>query len=499
MSEPVFSWPSEPTPVATVVVFGYLVVALTLGIVAGRRGGGGVADFVAGDRAFGPVVMYFVMGATIFSAYALLGTPQRVVAKGSDAFYILAYGAVGFVPVFFFGAKVRRIGARQSFVTQAELLGARFGSRFVTGAMGISTLVAFLPYMVIQLKGAGMVMHAVTGWSPIVGAVIVYAVVTTYVVLGGVRGVGWTNVLQGIGMLVVVWGLGLWIPAKLYGGVGEMFDRVLARAPELLTLPGPGPTSPSQYSAEILVSILGFSMWPQIFMKCFTARSARLVQLSAVLYPTFLFFLVPLLFIGYAAALEGGPADDTVLLWIMAHPALGDTSLVFAFLAFAILAASMSTGDALLHAGGSILVRDVIVGGLQRPLPERDQTRVMRGAVVALAVAAVVTLRFVGETSVVDLLLLAYAIPIQFLPITLAGIYWRRANRAGAAWGLGVGLGTVAALFTAKLVAPGLHGLLNPMDLQIGVLGGAANVLALVTATLLTPPMPAAHLKRFEL
>ncbi|MGB1700001.1 MAG: hypothetical protein ACPHRO_08620, partial [Nannocystaceae bacterium] len=71
-------------PVAATVVFGYLGVALVLGVLAGRRGGGGVTDFVAGDRAFGPVLMYFVMGATVFSAYALLGTPQRVVAKGSD-------------------------------------------------------------------------------------------------------------------------------------------------------------------------------------------------------------------------------------------------------------------------------------------------------------------------------------------------------------------------------------------------------------------------------
>ena len=210
------------------------------------------------------------------------------------------------------------------------------------------------------------------------------------------------------------------------------------------------------------MSILGFSMWPQIFMKCFTARSARLVQLSAVLYPTFLFFLVPLIFIGYSAALEGGPADDTVLLWMLSHPGLGDTTLIFAFLAFAILAASMSTGDALLHAGGSILVRDVIVGGLRRPLPEQGQTRVMRGAVVGLALGAVFLLQWIGDTSVVDLLLLAYAIPIQFLPITLAGLYWRRANRAGAAWGLGVGLGTVALLFAAKLGAPGLYAALNP-------------------------------------
>ena len=56
------------------IVFGYLAVALLVGVVAGRKGRGGVSDFVAGDRAFGPVVMYFVMGATIFSAYALLST-----------------------------------------------------------------------------------------------------------------------------------------------------------------------------------------------------------------------------------------------------------------------------------------------------------------------------------------------------------------------------------------------------------------------------------------
>ncbi|MCA9635143.1 MAG: hypothetical protein KC420_03805 [Myxococcales bacterium] len=142
---------------APAVVFGYLAIAAIIGVMAGRRGDGGATDFVAGERGFGPLVMYFVMGATVFSAYALLGTPQRVITKGPDAFYILAYGAVGFAPIFFFGARVRRIGARLGFVTQAELIGARFASRRITGIMGAATLVAFLPYMVIQLKGAGIV------------------------------------------------------------------------------------------------------------------------------------------------------------------------------------------------------------------------------------------------------------------------------------------------------------------------------------------------------
>ncbi|MEM6290468.1 MAG: sodium:solute symporter family protein [Myxococcota bacterium] len=482
------------------VVFGYLALVLVLGVVAGRRGAGGVADFVAGDRAFGPVVMYFVMGATIFSAYALLGTPQRVVAKGSDAFYILAYGAVGFVPVYFFGAKVRRLGASLGCVTQAELVAGRFDSRAVWGLMGLATVLAFVPYLVIQLKGAGMVMAAVTGWDPSVGASVVYAVVITYVVLGGVRGVGWTNVVQGIAMLIVVWGLGLWIPTALYGGVSEMFDVVVAQRPDTLTLPGPGPTTDGQYTAEVLVSILGFSMWPQVFMKCFTARSAKLVQLSAVLYPTFLFFLVPLLFIGYAAVLQGGPADDTVLLWMLERPELGGLGpAAFAFVAFAILAASMSTGDALLHAGGSIFVRDVLVGGFGVSMSEVRQTTAMRGCIVALGVLALVVLQQSEGASVVDLLLLAYAIPIQFLPLVLAGLYWRRANRVAGIAGLSAGVGGAVLLFTLQQVAPAAYAVLNPWNLQIGALAGALNLVVLVGCALSTAPMDEAHLRRYEL
>jgi SSS family solute:Na+ symporter len=509
---------------ATTVVFTYLAITLLVGVLAGRVGKGDTNDFVAGERSFGPVVMYFVIGATIFSAYALLGTPQRVMAKGSDAFYILAYGSVGMVPLFFFGARVRRIGAREGFVTQAELFAARFESPLVSVLMGSFTVISFVPYLVIQLKGAGVVMHAVTGWPPLTGAVIVYAVVLIYVLSGGVRGVGWTNVIQGVAMVVIVWLLGLWIPIKLYGSVSGMFDQVVATHPEYLTLPGPGgQTSPTRYSSEILMSILGFSMWPHVFMKCFTARSARLVQQTVVFYPTFLFFLLPLLFLGFVAVLAGGPADDSVLLWLVdllqgepGHPWL------FAFVAFAVLAASMSTGDALMHAGGSIFVRDVllaiegrpagraVVRGLRRlvlsrpapdvPLRQDDagQTRVIRVTIVALLVISFVVLESAGGTSIVDLLLLAYAVPIQFLPIVLFGLYWRRANRVGAEVGLSAGLVTVVGMFLLRSQAPALAATLNPLELEIGLIGLVVNVVAMVSFSLAGPRPSDELLRRFE-
>ena len=509
------------------VVFSYLAVALVVGVLAGRKGSGGTDDFVAGERAFGPVVMYFVLGATIFSAYALLGTPERVFSKGSDAFYVLAFGSVGLVPLFFYGARVRRIGAREGFVTQAELLAARFESPALSVMIGLATIVAFVPYLVIQLKGAGIVMQAVTGWSMPAGAALVYAVVLLYVLIGGVRGVGWTNVIQGIVMLIVIWSFGLWLPTKLFGSISGMFDEVLAQHPEYLTLPGPeAKTPPSRYTSEIIMTALGFAMWPHIFMKCFTARSARLVQLSVVFYPTFLFFLLPLFFLGYVAVLTGGPPGDadTVLLWLVDlaqgesfHPAL------FAFVAFAVLAASMSTGDALLHAGGSIMVRDVLLPLASRPrlaallrglrslgrnaeVPDelRDddpgQTRIIRILVVLLALVSLALLSSpAGSTSVVDLLLLAYAIPVQFLPLVMFGLYWKRANGVGARAGLGLGLATVVVLFVLQHTAPQLAAAINPLELELGLIGLVVNTIAMVIFSLASPAPGVALLRRFEL
>lgn len=486
------------------MIFGYLAVVCVMGWLAGRRGSGDVTDYVAGERSFGPLVMYFVLGATMFSAYALVGTPQRVVSSGSDVLYVLAYGSVGLVPIFYVGARVRRLGARLGFVTQAELVGARFESSLVTGLMAAGALIAFLPYLIIQLKAASIVMMQVTGWeSATLSAGVVAAAVTFYVVRGGVRGVGWTNVLQGLAMLAIVWGIGLWIPIKLYGSVAGMFDQVVERSPEYLTLydgqsgAGPKPTSPWRYSSEVIVSALGFAVWPHIFMKCFTAKSARLVQWSVVLYPTFLFFLVPLIFLGYVAVLEGGPATDDVLLWLMRMPELEAGPFAIACMAFAVLAASMSTFDALLHAGASIAIRDIAVRSFGwRPDPHREASAI-RWGVVILCGTALLLLSAAQNMPVFDLLLLGYDFIVQFVPVVYAGLLTPRANRVGAIAGLSAGLTMVALLHATALWAPLVYEILNPLGLNPGLIAVVINALVLALASWWGPAHDRAHLEKF--
>ena len=116
--------------VITIVVSVYLALTLLIGLLAGRKATKGVEGFVAADRRFGVLPMYFIVGGTIFSAFAFLGGPGWAYSQGLAVLYILSYGVLGIAPWYFLGPKAARIGRRRGIVTQAQLVTARFPSRF---------------------------------------------------------------------------------------------------------------------------------------------------------------------------------------------------------------------------------------------------------------------------------------------------------------------------------------------------------------------------------
>ena len=113
----------------------YLLACLVLGILPGRKQSDSAAGYVAGDRTLGLLVMYFITGATIFSAFAFLGGPGWAYKRGVAAFYILGYGALGFLPFYFLGPRAARLGRRYGFITQAEMIAARYQRPAIAGVM----------------------------------------------------------------------------------------------------------------------------------------------------------------------------------------------------------------------------------------------------------------------------------------------------------------------------------------------------------------------------
>ena len=123
----------------------YLVVTLVTGVLSGRTASSSVTGYVAGDRSMNTVFLYFVLGASVFSAFAFLGGPGWAYSRGTAALYIIAYGIAGMVPLYFIGPRVRKLGEKFGFVTQAELLAHRFESRPLSILLAILSIIAFHP------------------------------------------------------------------------------------------------------------------------------------------------------------------------------------------------------------------------------------------------------------------------------------------------------------------------------------------------------------------
>jgi solute:Na+ symporter, SSS family len=476
--------------VATVVAV-YLIAALAIGLRAGRSSTGTVAGYVAADRQFGLLAMYFIIGGTVFSAFSFLGGPGWAYSRGAAVFYLLAYGILGVMPWYYVGPKAARIGRSKGYVTQAQLVTGRFPSRTLQTLMALISVMAFIPYIMLQMSGAGIVISAVTEqhvpfW---LGALLAYGVVVIYVLFGGVSAVGWTNIFEGIIMMVVAWALGLYLPYALYGGIGPMFERLADARPEVLTLPGltagGKPWSWAGYSSAVLASSLGWFVWPHLFMKAFTSRDDKTMRRTVVLFPTFQLFLIPLLLVGFAGILypstPPGGSD-----FIMPHMVMnsGLPAVVIGLFCAGALAASMSTGDALLHGAASIAVEDGVAN--YAVISDHARRRLMQILVLVFGAIAFY-LAVVLRKNLVLLLLTSYGFVDQLAPPVYAAMYWRRATTAGVLAGLFTGLATVLLL--------SMNPELKPFGIHEGICGAVLNAGVLVVVSLLTQKQQREHVQ----
>ena len=472
----------------------YLGLALLLGMLPARFSSRSVAGYVAGDRSLNTVLLYFVLGAAVFSSFAFLGGPGWAYSRGGAAFYILAYGAFGMIPFYFLGPRARRLGARLGFFTQAEIVGHRFESRALQVTVALLSIAALVPYLTLQIKGVGFILSvashgALPEWE---GALIAYGIVTIYVLYSGMLGVSWTSVFMGIAMMTIGWLFGLYLPWKFYGGIGPMFHAIASAHPEMLVPPGLTASGSAWdwwgYSSAIVVSVLGFCCWPHFFMRSMAAKDDRSIKLMVVMYPTMQIFMVPVLIIGFSAVLmfPGIRPSDTVLPFMLQHAGLSPWLVGLA--SAGTLAASMHTGDAIMHAAGTVGVRDGIMPLLKRPLSDVTERLLIR--ILILVITAVAFYFAVdSEVSLVSLLLGSYGGVAQIFPVLIAAFYWPRATKYGAAAGLLTGI-AVNMLF---LLAPELR----LVPLHEGIYGLVANIVVLVMVSLMTKPASAERLKDY--
>jgi solute:Na+ symporter, SSS family len=288
-------------------------------------------------------------------------------------------------------------------------------------------------------------------------------------------------------ILAIVLFLGIYLPIHYYGGYNAMFTAIQAAKPDFLALPAKG-ESIAWFDSTVLLTALGFYMWPHSFGSLFTAKEERAFRRNAVMMPLYQLILLFVFFVGFAAILKvpglKGPDIDLSLLRLSVQSF--DPWFVGVIGAAGVLTA-LVPGSMILISAATLLANNIF----RIARPQTTDATVSRLARLLVPVVALVSVFFTldGGTTIVALLLMGYSFVTQLFPPLIASLLPRNpVTREGAFAGICVGVATVAVTsLTHTSVAtlfPALPETLR--DLNIGVVALILNLIALSAVSAMT-------------
>lgn len=535
--------------IAAWVLLAYLVVLLGLGLLGYLRSRTTEEDFYLAGRGQGFLVTVMTIMATFFSSAAILGIPGTVYKDGV-AFMLFALNLpVAGACIYVLGSRIRRIGRRRGFVTQADMIASYYGDTpALRLVVAFSGFVFVMLYVIMQIKAGGylaQVMFPTT--EPVhfmgfrmevfeLGATLLSLVTMFYVLVGGMRSVAWTDVLQGTLLIIGMLTASVATVVSM-GGPAGFFDTFRELPAQALSLPGPrGIWNPTTLLTICAVASIASIIQPGQWMRLYAARNDRTLKQSALAFSVILplCFLLGVMPVALAGRGLFPPEVGNGLQ--LAHPAvaefdqiivvmikeqlpelLGFTGMILvAVILVAILAASMSTADSNLHALSAVLTRDVYDRFLRPGSGELERAWVGRGVIVG---ATLLALWFVNSLHhnpdfrpfqmIAEIMFVAVASSCQILPATVDMLFLRRGTRAGMVAGLAAGLAVVlcftpfpvAFLEGAGLEAPArllqaVTGLFRSY-FDIGFCGMVVNIAVFAAVSRFTQPVSAERAAAF--
>lgn len=422
-----------------VVIVGYLVAVTAIGSLLARRTKSS-AGWAVADGRMGVLLLIAGIAGTRIGGVGTYGVAGDVMRTG---LWNLWYGVNTFLALalvgLFFAVPFRRLGLQ----TVSEVFVERFGSKRSQALTSLCVQTEYLIINILEPFIIGSIVSTVLGipfaWGVAAGAVTLIL----YTSLGGLWGSAATNVIHCsvvlVGLLIVGW-MGL-ADAGGWNAVRESIDSTLA-------------SPAAQVSSREWWSFVGAG-WGAVLAMFFSATihtpaASVYVNFSSaarsekLLLPAFLgagvvAALMPLLagFVGLLTLARYG-ADAGVSsyraitqLAVEIDPLLGGVALA------AILAAVISSGGPILLSSATMLVRDWVPGSSSwsdtRRLVWLRVTTVLYGGLAAF-------IAWWGEIgSILDLLLLGFAMVVPPAVALAFVLYWRRTSEVACFWGIAVG------------------------------------------------------------
>jgi solute:Na+ symporter, SSS family len=462
------------------------LLALTLGFVASRSKDMSLEQWTVGGRGFGAIFVFLLLAGEIYTTFTFLGGSGFAYGKGAPAYYILCYGTLAYVLSYFMLPPIWRYAKENGLYSQADFFVRKYDSPTLGVIVALVDIAALIPYLLLQFKGLGIIVE-VAGYGAIsstlaiwIGAVIVAA----YVMVSGVHGScldlgrqerndprhrGLPRHLSALSLLRRA---GLDVRGDRPGQAG--IHRAAAARESLWW-----------FSSTVLLTALGFYMWPHSFGSIYTAKSATVIRKNAIVLPLYQLILLFVFLVGFAATLQvpGLTGSNIDLALFKLSVKSFDPWFVGVIGATGVLTA-LVPGSMILMTAATLIANNLY----RAAHPSADDRQISRLAKLLVPLVALVAVFFTlkGGETIVALLLMGYSLVTQLVPSLLLSLARRNiATREGAAAGIIAGVSTVAAV---SLTGANLHTLpwlpAQVQDLNIGIVALAVNFVVLILVSL---------------
>ncbi|MFJ5535165.1 cation acetate symporter [Streptomyces sp. NPDC093261] len=460
------SGPSSASPGTTLVVFMvFVALCLLLCVLAGPEKDD-PAEFYTGNSGTGALTSFqngLAIAGDYISAATVLSTTGVIALAGYDGMLVACATVMSLLLTAILLAEPLRNSGRY---TMGDAIAGRLTGRRVRIAVGVVTLAVTLPYLTVQLSGAGAMVTFLLGFTgneakPLC-TVIIGVLMVCYAALGGMRGTAAVQMVKTVVLFATVtvvtcivlnrfgWNPGRLLDAAVAGsGRGEGYLR-----PGLEF--GDSSTGRLDFLGFQLTIVLGAATMPHVTMRLYGARSARAARVSMRWAVSLTgVFCAAAVVLGLGAAAVVGSAtigasdlNGTTSVLLLSR-ALGDGSgVLVAAMGCAVFATALAAVTGLLLAAASSVAHDVLTQALLRARvsPKREVV-LARGATAVVGALAILLAVWSRDWNLLSLIYLALTLAASVvLPVLVHTLFWNRYTERGMLWCLYGGIAVVTAL-----------------------------------------------------
>jgi SSS family solute:Na+ symporter len=465
------------------------VAAIFLGIRSTKGKDMNLEQWTVGGRGFGAVLVFVLMAGEIYTTFSFLGGSGWAYGKGAPALYVLIYISLSYVLSYWLLPVIWKYARDHKLVSQPDFFVSKYKSPYLGVLVAAVGVIAVIPVIVVQLKGLGIIVsQASYGAISMPAAIWMGAIsLTLYVMISGIHGSAWTAVIKDIMMLVVIGFLGIYLPFHYYGGYGPMFEAVNAAKPGFLKFPEQG-LSVSWFISTVILLVLGFYMWPQVFSSSYTAKNAKVFRKNAIISPLYTLMLLFVFFVGFAAILKvpGLSGGDVDLALLRISIQTFDPWFI-GIIGGAGLLTALVPGSMLLMSASTLLAKNIY-----KPFaPQASEARIAVLAKSFVPIVALISVYFTlnGGTTLSTIILMGYSLMTQLFPSLLFSLKKNNfVTKQGAAWGIIAGIIVVAYITisgsTIGTLFPSLPQQMK--DINVGFIALLVNFIVMWAVSMLT-------------